>query len=62
MNEFEKQVEHLTTMAMTPGWWAYAQARAMELAALTAFAGVRTEVRQRLTAAKFRPAAHELRG
>ena len=62
MNEFEKQVEHLTTLAMTPGWWPYAQARAMELDAQTAFTGLRAEVRQRLTAAKFRPAAHELRG
>ena len=62
MNEFEKQVEHLTTLAMTPGWWAYAQARAMELDAQTAFKGIRAAVKDKLKAAGFRPTSQELHG
>ncbi len=62
MNEFEKQVEHLTTLAMTSGWWTYAQARAMELDALTAFAGIRAAVKDKLKASGFRPMSQELHG
>ena len=61
MNEYEAQVEHLTALAMTPGWWAYAQARAMTLDAIPEFAGIRAAVRDRLKAVGFRPAPQELR-
>lgn len=61
MNEYETQVEHLTALAMTPGWWAYAQARAMALDANSEFAGIRAAVKDRLKAAEFRPAPQELR-
>ncbi|QIL72911.1 hypothetical protein G7048_22700 [Diaphorobacter sp. HDW4B] len=62
MDEFETQVEHLRALAMTPGWWRYAQARALELDAQTEFAGIRATIKDRLKAAGFRPAPEELRG
>ena len=61
MDEFETQVEHLAKLAMTPGWWAYTQARAMTLDATPEFAGIRAAVKDRLKAAGFRPAPEELR-
>ena len=62
MNEFEKPVGQLAALAMAPGWWAYAQARAMELDAQTAFAGIRVVVKDKLKAAGFRPTSQELHG
>ena len=61
MDEFEAQVEHLAKLARSPGWWMYAQARAMELDATPEFAGIRAAVKDRLKAAGFKPAPQELR-
>ena len=61
MDEFNNQVEHLTQLATTPGWWQYAQARAVELDAMSEFAGIRAAIRERLKAAGFRPTPQELR-
>ncbi|MDR2333722.1 MAG: hypothetical protein LBE61_09580 [Burkholderiaceae bacterium] len=61
MDEFEAQAEHLLKLAMTPGWWRYAQARAQELDAQREFMGIRAEVKDRLKAAGYRPPPSELR-
>jgi hypothetical protein len=50
----EKQVQHLTDMALKPGWIAYAKARAQELENDQSglFKGIVEEVRERLSQMK----------
>ena len=50
----EKQVQHLTDMALKPGWIAYAKARAQELENDQSglFKGIVEEVRERLNERK----------
>ena len=59
MTEFDRQVEHLTRLATTPGWWQYARMRARELQTQPGFHGIADAVRERLNAAKFRPTPDE---
>lgn len=62
--EFDKEVQHLARLAMRPGWWAYARARAdatekhPDTACL--FAGLRAAVGAALKVAGFKPALDEL--
>lgn len=60
--EFERIAAHHAAMAMTPGWWQYAQARVIELESEQhgLWLGLRAEVGRRITAAKFRPAPGDL--
>jgi len=55
MTEFDKQVEHLTRLALTPGWWEYSRNRARELDKEPAFEGLLTEVQRRIKASGYRP-------
>ena len=50
----EKQIQHLTDMALKPGWIAYAKARAEELENDQSglFKGIVEEVRERLNERK----------
>lgn len=57
MTEFDKQVAHLTRLAMTLGWWQYARQRAQELDA--DMPGMRDAVRQAVEATGYRPPKEE---
>lgn len=60
---FERIAEHYARLAMTPGWWQYAQARvaAMEQQQGSHWQGLRAEVGKRIKAAGFRPAPSEMK-
>ena len=45
MTNFDKQVAHLTALAITPGWWQYSRQRAQELDAQPGFAELLAAVR-----------------
>ena len=64
MTAFQIQTAHSAQQAMTPGWWAYAQARVTALeadqAAAGLYTGLRAAVGASIRAAGYRPAAHEL--
>ena len=59
---FTTEVDYLTALAMTPGWWAHARHRAAERESEDhgLYIGLREAIRTRLTEAKFRPAPEEL--
>ncbi|ADU99426.1 hypothetical protein [Alicycliphilus denitrificans] len=57
MAEYDKQVAHLTRLALTPGWWQYARRRALELEA--DMPGIRDAVRQQVEASGYRPPPEE---
>ena len=61
---FERIATHCTAMAMTPGFWQYAQARVIELESEQGgcWKGLRAEVGKRIKAAGFRPAPSDLTG
>ena len=60
--EFERIAAHHADMAMTPGWWQYAQARVIELEQEQhgLWLGLRAEVGRRIKAAGYRPSANDL--
>ena len=59
---FDVQVRHLAGLAMTPGWWAYAQQRAIEMEADESgmWTGIRAEVGKLVKAAGYKPRPDEL--
>ena len=59
---FDVQVRHLAGLAMTPGWWAYAQQRAIEMEADESgmWIGIRSEVGKLVKAAGYKPRPDEL--
>lgn len=57
---FDRIAAHYTAMAMTPGWWQYAQARVAELERYEIWVGLRSEVGGRVKAAGYRPSANDL--
>ena len=59
---FDMQVRHLAGLAMTPGWWAYAQQRAIEMEADESgmWTGIRAEVGKLVKAAGYKPRPDEL--
>lgn len=59
---FDQVAAHYAQLAMTPGWWAYAQQQviAMEQEKHGCWIGLRAEVGKRIKAAGFKPAASEL--
>ena len=59
---FEQAVDWMTTLATTPGWWAYASQRAQEMERDTPelFAGLRDAVRERVRVSGYRPPRSEL--
>lgn len=59
---FDAQVRHLAALAMTPGWWAYAQQRAIEMEADESgmWVGLRAEVGKLVKAAGYKPRPDEL--
>ena len=58
----ERIAAHYAALAMTPGWWQYAQARVIELEQEQGgyWQGLREEVGRRIKAANFRPSASDL--
>lgn len=58
---FNRMVEHYATLAMTPGWWAYAQQQVISLESEQsgAWQGLRESVRERIVAAGYRPRPDE---
>lgn len=61
-SHFEIQVRHSAELAMSPGWWAYAQQQviAMEKDESGQWAGLRSEVGKLVKAAGFKPRADEI--
>lgn len=61
-SEFDMQVRHLAGLAMTPGWWAYAQQRAIEMEADESgmWTGIRAAVGKLVKAAGYKPRPDEL--
>jgi hypothetical protein len=59
---FDAQVRHVAELAMTPGWWAYAQQKAIEMEAdeLGTWKGIRSEVGKLVKAAGYKPRPDEL--
>lgn len=57
---FEQAVDWMTTLATTPGWWAYASQRAQEMERDELYAGLRDAVRERVRASGYRPPRSEL--
>lgn len=57
---FERVAEHYARLAMTPGWWQYAQARVAAMERDDCWQGLRAEVGKRIKAAGFRPSANDL--
>lgn len=59
---FDVQVRHLAGLAMTPGWWAYAQQRAIEMEADESgmWSGIRAEVGKLVKASGYKPRPDEL--
>lgn len=55
MTNFDKQVAHLTALAITPGWWQYSRQRAQELDAQPGFAGLYAAVQAAVRASGYRP-------
>lgn len=57
-----QQADHLANLAMTPGWWQYARARARELEQddTGLWHGLVDAVRERIKAAGYRPKNHEM--
>ena len=63
--EFDKAAQHYAQLAMTPGFWSYAQqaVEALESGQATSalFRGLRAAVGALVRSAGYRPARHELR-
>jgi len=61
-SQFEIQVRHSAELAMSPGWWAYAQQQVIEMEKDESgqCAGLRSEVGKLVKAAGFKPRADEL--
>ena len=59
---FDVQVRHIAELAMTPGWWAYAQQKAIEMEAdeYGTWIGIRSEVGKLVKAAGYKPPPDEL--
>lgn len=59
---FDAQVRHIAELAMSPGWWAYAQQKAIEMEADESgmWIGIRSEVGKLVKAAGYKPQPDEL--
>lgn len=50
--EYEKQAQHLTSLALNPGWKAYVWHRLNELDQVPLFAGIKGDVLRRIESSK----------
>jgi hypothetical protein len=57
---FDQAVAHYATMAMTPGWWQYAQARVAEMEREDVWRGLRDAIGRRVMESGYRPRKSDL--